>query len=503
MKALITFTLLVCSFNVWSQSVADAFLFAKEDLSGTARYLGMAGAFGALGGDLAAITDNPAAAGVFNYSEIGFSVLQNNQAVTSSYFSSATPQESNQFRFDHFGLVYTLKNSQADSDWTKIAFAFNTRKVADFASKSNAIGTNSSQNLGDYFRGFADGLAIDNIEVFEDETIPGIYEYLGNNFGYAAQQAFLGYQGYAIDPFDDSPTNASYISNILGPVDHDWIRQNSGRHRKNNFALSAVYKNKLYIGAGLNSHRIRLEQQNTLHERSSNSQSPVEYATFENTLDTYGSGLSAQVGLIYQLPNSVRFGLSYQSPQWWLFEEEGTQSLTTESFFGNEFITTVVDPKVINYYPSYKLVLPSKTTFSFAYVINQQGLLSIDYSRRNLGSMKFETDSQADFLGGLNTAIENDLSLEESIRIGGEYRMGRLQLQGGFFTTSNSQVQLNKSNTGITAGLSYDLGGDLIGLSWVNQTRNSQRPLYDSGITAPIVTEEIRTQILFSYLLKL
>lgn len=503
MKALTTFTLVVCSVTLWSQSVADALLFTQEDLSGTARYTGMAGAFGALGGDLTAIADNPAAAGVFNYSEIGFSALLNNQAITSSYFSSATPQESSQFRFNHFGLVYTLKNSQAERDWTKIAFAFNTRKVADYTSKSNALGTNPSQNLGDYFNHYADGLATENIEVFQDETIPGIYEYLGNNFGFAAQQAFLGYQGYLLDPFDTSPTNTSYTATILGPVQHDWISQNSGRHRKNNFALSAVYKNKLYVGAALNSHRITLEQKNTLRERSNNPQSPVEFTTFENTLDTYGRGVSAQVGLIYQIQNALRFGLSYQSPQWWEFEEEGSQSLTTEGFFGDVFSRTVVDPEVLNYYPSYRLVLPSKTTLSFAYVINQKGLVSIDYSTRDLGAMKFETASQADYLGGLNTELGNNLSLEESIRIGGEYRMGRLQLQAGYFTSSNPQIQLNKPNSGITAGFNYDLGGDLFGVSWMSQTRNGQRALYDSGLTSVVVTEEIRTQVLFSYLLKL
>ena len=86
------------------------------------------------------------------------------------------------------------KNFQPESDWTKIAFAFNIKKTADFGAKINALGTNPNQNLGDYFTFYADGLATENIEVFENETVTGIYEYLGNNFGYGAQQAFLGYQ---------------------------------------------------------------------------------------------------------------------------------------------------------------------------------------------------------------------------------------------------------------------------------------------------------------------
>ena len=63
MKVITTVILLVISNSVWSQSITDALLLAQEDITGTSRYTGMAGAFGALGGDLSAITDNPAGAG--------------------------------------------------------------------------------------------------------------------------------------------------------------------------------------------------------------------------------------------------------------------------------------------------------------------------------------------------------------------------------------------------------------------------------------------------------
>ena len=252
MKVLLSFSLLIFSTALWSQSVTDALLFTQEDLSGTARYTGMAGSFGALGGDLSAVADNPAAAGVFNFSELGLVAAINNQEITSTYFSTATAQEQSQFRFNHFGLVYTLKNSIENTDWTKLAFAFNIKKVADFGAKRNALGTNSSQNLGDYFTYYADGLATENIELFEDETIPGVYEYLGDNFGYGAQQAFLGYQSYIIDPLLDDGRNTEYRSNVAGSVQHDWSSQQKGRHYKYNFALSGVYKDKLYLGAALN-----------------------------------------------------------------------------------------------------------------------------------------------------------------------------------------------------------------------------------------------------------
>ena len=112
MKVIPTVILLVISNTLWSQSITDALLLAQEDITGTSRYTGMAGAFGALGGDLSAISDNPAGAGVFNFSEWGISSTITNNKTSATYFSRTTPQELSQFQIDQFGIVLTLNNFQ-------------------------------------------------------------------------------------------------------------------------------------------------------------------------------------------------------------------------------------------------------------------------------------------------------------------------------------------------------------------------------------------------------
>ena len=57
-----------------SQSMHDLLRFTRPELKGTARYISLGGAFNALGGDLSAIKDNPAAAAVFLNSEIGLTL---------------------------------------------------------------------------------------------------------------------------------------------------------------------------------------------------------------------------------------------------------------------------------------------------------------------------------------------------------------------------------------------------------------------------------------------
>ena len=61
MKKYIYHVLLTCSCTIIinAQSMQDALRYARPELTGTARYMSIGGAFNALGGDFSAISDNP------------------------------------------------------------------------------------------------------------------------------------------------------------------------------------------------------------------------------------------------------------------------------------------------------------------------------------------------------------------------------------------------------------------------------------------------------------
>ena len=56
--------------SFYAQNIADAVRYSSQDITGTARYRGASGAFGALGGDVSAINNNPAGSAIFNRSFI-------------------------------------------------------------------------------------------------------------------------------------------------------------------------------------------------------------------------------------------------------------------------------------------------------------------------------------------------------------------------------------------------------------------------------------------------
>ena len=53
---------------MYGQGETDALRFSQLDMRGTARYMSMAGAFGALGGDITTLSQNPAGIGVYRIS---------------------------------------------------------------------------------------------------------------------------------------------------------------------------------------------------------------------------------------------------------------------------------------------------------------------------------------------------------------------------------------------------------------------------------------------------
>ena len=58
------------SMGAGAQTVYDATNIASKDLSGTARFVGMGGAMGALGGDISTIGTNPAGIGIYRSNDI-------------------------------------------------------------------------------------------------------------------------------------------------------------------------------------------------------------------------------------------------------------------------------------------------------------------------------------------------------------------------------------------------------------------------------------------------
>ena len=69
-KKLLIIAIAINTLTAHAQNEVDALRYATQNLSGTARYAAMGGAFGSLGGEFSALSSNPAGIGMYQFGEI-------------------------------------------------------------------------------------------------------------------------------------------------------------------------------------------------------------------------------------------------------------------------------------------------------------------------------------------------------------------------------------------------------------------------------------------------
>ena len=463
-----------------AQDISDALRYSQDNIQGTARFRALSGAFGALGGDMSAVSINPAGSAVFSKSHASFSLSNVDTTNDTQYFNGLGSTNDSNFDLSQGGAVFVFA-SNGNSPWRKFTLGVAYEKTNNHDDSWFAAGTNTNnQSIDLYFLNHADGKRLDEISSLSGESLSDAYQDIGNVYGFAHQQAFLGFESFILEPDDiNDDANTTYFSNLAnGTFDHDYSYAATGYNGKISFNIATQYEDNLYLGLNLNSHFIDYERSTLLFEDNTNSGSLVNYIEFENNLSTTGNGFSFQLGGILKLSPEFRVGLTYDSPTWYTIEEETTQYLATDG--DNGF--TEINPQIINIYPQYKLQTPAKVTGSLAYVFGKQGLISFDYSHKDYASTKFKPETD---YNNLNNAISNTLTDASTYKIGGEYKHEQFSFRGGYrFEESPYLDGITIGDlTGYSFGLGYNFGNTKLDITYDQSNRDYSTSLYNVGLT--------------------
>lgn len=428
-------------FSSFSQSLGYqdlALLFSKNPQNGTARFTSMGGAFGALGGDVSAINVNPAGLAVFTNSMFTGSLNSLNSRITSTYYGNSLTTENEFLNLTQLGAVLVF-DSGYTSDWNKFAMGFNYRITKNF--DSNFIAEGNS------------GVSTFTTFPYDTTNPQTLYDLADGQF-----------------------FNNSY----------------SGEISELNVAFSAVHKDQLYVGLGLNFYDLNFAQQATLEEYNSSAGGETLDATFYQENFTTGTGFSANLGVIYKANQNFRFGFAYQTPTWYadLFEESNI--ISNDGYDGDTRIVVSNDNRIyrntdIGGFPvlnfAYRLRTPSHITLSAAMIVGKAGLISVDYTNRFYNGMRL---SNADFRNE-NQFFANDLRNTDNLNIGTEWRFDRLSIRGGYvFEQSPDKFAIDSDNLrGYTLGAGYNFGNFKIDVGYANNNQTSIYNFYQGfGVNA-------------------
>lgn len=473
--------------TIYAQDISDAVRFSQSEIQGTARFRALSGAFGALGGDMSAVSANPAGSAVFSKSHASFTGSNVGLENNAGYFNGLTTNSTSNFDINQGGAAFVFANRNTNSPWRKFTIGIAYDRTNNYDDVWNAIGTNTnddgqfSNSIASYFYDYADGVRLADISLLDGETVNEAYGDIGRSSGFINQQAFLGYWSYILDPVDETDdNNIDYISNVeSGNFDHNYLYSSTGYNGKISFNLATQYEDNLYLGINLNSHFIDYQRTTSLQEDNSNG-GLINFIDFDNTLSTTGNGFSFQLGGIMKLSPEFRVGLTYDSPTWYTIEEETTQYLDTSELVALD--ESPIGTQTLNVYPRYKLQTPAKITGSLAYVFAKQGLISFDYSKKDYGNTKFTPESD---YTGLNNAISDVLTDASTYRFGAEYKHKQFSFRGGYrFEESPYLDGITVGDlTGYSLGLGYNFGNTKLDITYDKWERTDATPLYNVGLT--------------------
>ncbi|MDO6737557.1 OmpP1/FadL family transporter [Wenyingzhuangia sp. 2_MG-2023] len=349
-------------------------LFSSEENLGTARFSGLNGAMGAVGGDLSAINVNPAGAAIFNHGEFALTFGVNNYKNTSDYYNTTTTNTSSDFNLEQIGGVFILKNYAYNSGWNKIGLSVNYQKTNHFQKR-------------DLYRGNS-GYADFYIHPNDEE----------NEYNNAQSQRF----------YNDYEGDLSKLS----------------------FVLAGQFENNLNLGFALNFHSLDFYQSTELNEINEDDSAPsnVLDVLFEENNSQQSDGISVGAGVIYKPIHELRLGLAVESPTWYYTITEDYNSLTRFASIPTKNINAANLSPESSYF-EYKLRTPSKVTASIAYVFGKLGFVNIDYTYKSYTALDLygETDFRED-----NSYFMDVLQNTNNVNIGSEFRLGKMYLRGGF-----------------------------------------------------------------------
>lgn len=504
-KIFITSSLLFAGLISFSQEITanEGLRYSMDNLTGSARFRSMSGAFGALGGDLSAINVNPAGSAVFNYNQATFSLSNHNIRNSSNYFGTRTVENDNDLDINQAGVVFVFKNNNSSSGWNKLSLALNYENNSNFDNQSFTRGVNPNNSIDGYFLRFANGLPNEGgirLEVLDNAFF--------DQLNFIDQQALLGYNAYIFNPVDnENPNNTLYVSNV--PANGNYYQENytvaNGYNGKLTGNIATSYKDRLFIGLNLNAHFTDLTNVVSIYESyNNNSSTGLRSVQFDTETFTFGGGFSFGVGAIGKITESLRLGLSYESPTWYNLTDEVRQRTVTNCADCGTIGTNIVfDPNVIMIFESYRIQTPSKLTGSFAYVFGDKGLISVDYGMKDYSNITFRPRGDVG-LESINNFMSENLDMAAELRIGGEFKHKQWSLRGGYrFEESPYKVDLIMGDlTGYSAGFGYDFGTSRLDLAYAYNRRKMNFDIISSGLSDASRLTAINNNVTLSYTIK-
>ena len=479
--ALIILLAVMSAFSGFGQGAYDAWRFSQNEYEGTARSAAMGNAFTALGGDLGAISINPAGSAVAGYSQFSLTPSITISSATAegvlppggtelTYFDKKYRSSQAKGGIPNVGMTFHFDTGRKSGlKGVTVGFIANTTKT--WCENVYAQGTN-------YTTSFAGAAAFDATENMAAYNMPGVlpageprYSYLDLIDDYAYDyyspwKDIVAYRGGITSTFDDEGETFIGATEVLlsngniqqgGPLKQTYGRSVNGHKSEYIFNVGANISDFVYIGFNLGFNTIAYDESTYFKEKALDEhdfenifidedgreeRTYFRNLTYKHSYSASGSGIFGKFGIIVTPGNGLRFGAAFQTPTSTTINEKWRESAET-SFSSSKFDCSAQSP--YGEY-SYKFSSPFRANFGMAYTLGSFGLISADYEIASYGSMKYSidrrnmADSDIEYFESVNEDIRQAYGTAHQLRIGTEIKpVSTLAVRAGYNLMTSAQ----------------------------------------------------------------
>ncbi len=498
MKKTITLTIAVLLTTLMTaQNRYDALRYSQNFYEGSAKSIAFGNAMTSIGGDLGIISINPAAAGVYRYSEFMFTTTLTNTLAETSYLGSNSDKGFSRLGISSVGYVNAMKYNKKRSNLKGLNFSITMNKLNNYNSRSSARGTTDQTSWLSSVAFNTNGINSSELDI---QNTGDTYPFYHSG---AAWRSVLAWNTNLLDRLPDS--NSDYIAAteniegnsivIGGPLDQRFLRESTGGLSEYALTIGGNVNDKLYFGFSIGLQSLRYTDWQSYGETAVNTfQFDSKFKEFEHIFrqTTTGTGVNAKAGIIFAPGNGFRFGASVSTPTYMTLRDEWQENIYASY---NDNYNISLDSPLGSY--EYIVITPAKANIGVSYIFGQRGAIAFDYEGVNYAGIKMnDTESGFNSFDNENESIKNDFKNTSNIRMGAEFRpTNSLSLRAGYSYYQNPEKNYGYDTQFISCGAGIRVGnGFFADLGIQKRVSNSEEfTLYNDialsgqpAITAPV-----------------
>ena len=523
------FAILLCGLPLLinAQDAFDVLQMSQTDLRGTSRFQSMAGAFGALGGDLSVLTQNPGGIGVYRNSDLGITFSVDHNSTT----AGVDKMTETRFKVNNVGYVGVIRLDSESVPNLNFGFTYNRIKSYDrhYVGGVGSIPTSMSNYIADAFVNVP-GYTVDDLYAYDD-----VNPYFDNYAPWAAITTFdMPTKNYGSVGIINA--NGDYMQGLFGPETTGnayYEVDERGHADEYNIAFGGNIANKVYFGLDfgildldfrsyqsyeedLDYAYVMLDDKDLFTSEISNHNTRANWGLY-NYLHSEGTGVNFKFGLIWKPVQALRIGAAFHTPTYYDMRDTYYVEADLRAYQDNDMLYSAKKGSNdgYDYSSTYTIKTPWRFMGSLAGIIGTKGILSMDYEYVANETMRIGDDRNNDY-ADVTDNVKTYFKPTHIIRVGGEYRVNPSWSLRAGYSYKTTQVEkgvdnydYNISTVGtnptyqydnnvhhITCGVGYRYKSFYTDLAYIHQIResvyNAFSPINDEFGYEPNISADVK-----------